>query len=221
MRTKDLKTGVPYVYDTGRRYRSFASQGVMFVLTTEVHKTVGRPLPGDPGIVPLGNGKPFYNESSGIVVIHVSDWRWREHSAEIREVLSKVTLEDVQANGMRLPEGIWDQLEFIDTSIGAQVTVVQPRYLTGDWDTLYAQHQEDLVSANAAAATAMAEAEQNVARWDEVARVVKKLTGEDLFYFGSPNTPATTIRLTDMEALVVIARAALPKFTAPDVQGDV
>ena len=121
---------------------------------------------------------------------------------------------------MRLPEGIWDQLEFVDTGIAAEVTVVQPRYLTGDWDTLYAQHREELVAANAAAAKAMAEAEENVARWDEVSRVVERLTGEKMFYFGSPNTSTATVRLADLEALIVIAKAALPKFTAKDVQGD-
>lgn len=214
MKTRDLKIGVPYVYDTGRRYRSFGSRGVMFVLSTEVHKTVRRPLPGDPGIIPF-DGKPSYGESSGVLVIHVSDWRWREHSTEIREILSKVTLEDVQANGMRLPEGIWDQLEFVDTGIGAQVTVVQPRYLTGDWDTLYAQHQEDLIAANAAAATAMAEADVRVTRWEELGRTVESLTGKKLWRFGGPPSGHTTsVDLEFLEALVQAAQGV-------SVQGDV
>lgn len=208
MRTKDLKNGVPYVYDTGRRYGSFASRGVMFVLTTEIYKSVHRPLTGEAPYVPLMGRKPYYRESSGILAIHVSDYRWEEFASEIRAILSKVTLEDVQASGMRLPENLWDQLEAIDNQIVAEVTVVQPRYLKGDWDTLFAQHKESVTYAKIAAKAAEEEATARIVRWQELDRTVEQMTGHKLSPYGVPSGNRTTVSLEYLEALLRAVQAA-------------
>src|SRR6185503_19685597 len=104
METRKIKTGVAYEYSTGGRYRSFGSKGAMFVLTKDVYRTVRRPRLGELPFAPCPSGKPGYMEDSGILVIYVRNAGYSEAFEAIRKVVSKVTLAQVEAAGMQMPE---------------------------------------------------------------------------------------------------------------------
>lgn len=215
MQTKELQTGVPYVYSTGSKYKSFGSDGAMFVLSTDTYRTVNRPRATELPIVPCPSGKGGYMEGTGILVILFRNMNWSPVAEKVRKILSKVTLAQVEAAGMQIPSKVIKALDALDESVLVSLTVVLPRYLKGDWDTLSAQHEQDLIVAQAAAQKARAEAADRQARWEEISRVSEQMIGRKLSVYGSPSGHTTTVSLEYLEALLRVAQSTLRDGDAP------
>lgn len=222
MQIKKLKTGVAYEYSTSNNSQ-FGSKGAMFVLSTDTYKTVRRPLPTELPFVPCPSGKAGYMEDAGILVILFRNMGWSAVAEQAAKILSTVTLEQVEAHGMQIPAAVQRKLDKLDGSIEASLTVVLPRYLRGEWDELAAQEKARKAQAQEVYEQVREEAAERKARWAEVARVVEALTGDKMFGHRSwvPEGPAESVRLTDIEALVAVAKAALPLLRAEDVQSNV
>ena len=221
MQIRLIRTGVAYEYSTSNN-AGFGSKGAMFVLTTDVYKTVRRPLPTELPLVPCPSGKAGYMEDAGMLVILFRNMHWSAVADEAAKILSQVTLEQVEANRMQIPSAVMRKLDKLDGSIEVSLTVVLPRYLRGEWDTLAAEERSRSERAQDVFAQVREEARARQERWAEVARVVELLTEKPMVghLVMMPEGETAQIKLTDMEALVTIVRAALPKFTAKDVQGD-
>ncbi len=216
MQTKDLRTGVAYEYATGSRYKRFGSDGAMFVLSTGLYKNVWRAGRDETPFVEYSKGGRLgYQESTGLLVIRFRNAGYSADADKVLAILSKVTLEQVYESNMQMPARVVKELNALDSLIQVEVTIVLPRYLKGDWYRLKAEYEADLSAAKVAGETALVEAEARLARWEELGRVSEEMTGRKPWMFGGPpNSTTVTVSLEYLEALVAIAKTALPTLQA-------
>jgi hypothetical protein len=210
MQKTELRTGVAYEYTTGSRWKRFGSNGAMFVLSTSLYKNVWRAGQGEAPYVEYSKGDRLgYQESTGLLVIHFRNAGYSAFTDEALKILSGVTLEQVYENNMRLPADVVAALDVFDGAIQAEVKIVLPRYLKGDWYRLQAEYEADLSAAKVAGEQAMVEAETRHARWEELGRVSESLIGRKPWSFGGPPTGTTeTVSLEYLEALVRAVQSA-------------
>lgn len=211
MKVKDIKLGQPYAYERGRYW----SYQVAYVLSTQIH--VSKPLHSlyrnDPRYSLRGDTaiELGHDQKTGMLVVIFSAWDGLKDDA--REVLGRLTYEDVATNGFDLPKWVTDVVPY------AEVKLVHSRYLVGDYDEIMGVKEATERQAKEHRKQQEEEAALRVERWEAVVDAIAKLKGEErsTYYVSSyGEEPTKEIRLEDMEMLIGLARQVLPGILGRD-----
>lgn len=197
MKLKDVETGKPYLYETSQ----YSRESLVIVLdTSTLMRTTTRRWDGE-GAAPFiqhdrSRNKPT-RSTVGHLALTVYGWTADRLTKEQVYALAAVTANQVALNGFQAPP----HLEELGIT-GVKVELVMHRYLVGDWyEVSKARKNEQKAKERAHEEEALA-AELRVERWEKVAEVVERLTGERIYVSSYSEEPEKKISLEIMEQLV-------------------
>lgn len=205
MRIKDVQVGTPYCYEPDTRQME---KMVVVLDTTTLLRTasVAWDGPERKGFVKHERGafKPVLSKTGYLALKVRKSSACKLTPAQIG-ALCAVTANQVALNGFQVPP----HLE--ELGIHAQVGLVQPRALVGEWKTVLKAREESKRQIAEAKAQEETEAALRVERWEAVVDFLHEVRGHGQEYisyhvFDFGEKPTKEIDLTDMEELVRLAR---------------
>lgn len=195
MKTKDIQVGQPYFYEPGRaawRTRKVNGDGAVFVLSTDTfvattsHDRTGGAMPFYIRRSAYSGLRSSSGRTTGMLAVVV---RTNVHEGDIpqeaREIVASMTEAQVNTAGQLVPEHVSQELR--KYSCFADLKLVRPQALLGEWDEVYAARKEQ-AKAEFKRSQERAETQRtNARRWEDAEAEIKELLGEDVaFRAGSP-----------------------------------
>lgn len=202
MKVKDIKIGQPYFYEPGKWH----SESLVIVLdtSTTLRTTTSRWDSRDAG--PFVKHLKGYHRPSGTTTGYLA-LSVRGHAAkgltqEQIGALGAVTANQVALDKFQSPERLKE------LGINAEVTIVQPRFLLGEWNAMVNARQEYEQQVAEARRRESTESALRVERWEKVADALEEITGTSLYVSSYGEEKTKEIGLEDMEKLIELAERA-------------
>jgi hypothetical protein len=206
MKVAEIEVGKPYAY-----VRKYRLGEMVYLLSKQMYAEMRGSAGG--GIEPYTrNGKKnFWVNKSGYLIMKVR--RPDLLTEDDRKLLASVTAGDVLATG-ELYVGAKHGLSSDET--GVTVEIGQTRHFEAEWDAYCKAQAEQNRVEREYRAERKRRTEENYPRMSEVARVLG-LLNENYYpvYQGSEND-SLRVKLEDLEALVEIAKHAVPAWRKKD-----
>jgi hypothetical protein len=205
MKVKDLKPGQPYFYETSSIHMRLDGDGAVFVLSTQTWRE-GSVRRSEPLFVRHDSGtRKGRLQRTGILVVRARYGMTEEQ----RQILAKVTFQQVEAAGMSLPAHIETALGMDSDALGTvrfQVDVVQSRYIIGEWDETVAARKAEQQARLEDDRQRRLRGELRIERWEVVTEFLEEATGSRYRLSEVGEGEHKEFKLTDMEELVRLAK---------------
>lgn len=213
MKVKDIKLGQPYFYQKGTAAwrQQVNGDGAVYVLSTD---TFVHPSSYDRarGIAPFVRQAEYRGRHRGtgmLAIIVTTNVHHGDIPREVREIVVSMTEAQTAQVAFKVPQYIRDELR--EYSCHAEIELVRPQALVGDWDEIYSARKRE-AREKFEGESALAEMRRrNTERWQDAAVEIADLLDEStVFLPGSarPGDVAGETRSIGIDVLEKLIRLA-------------
>lgn len=229
MRAKDLKTGQAYFYQKGTASwrHTVNGDGAAYLLSTDTFVTPGsRHRENLPAYVREAEYSGRYDSrrhEKGLLAVTVRTNVFEgDIPKAVKDLLATMTYQQVELTGFDIPVHIQEALR--EHSCYAEVTLIRPQALLGEWDEIYTARKRE-AQARRKRETEIAEIKRgNAERWQSLEAQVSELLGGDVHlrapgYGSDTRNERRTISIEALEKLVELADRARSLESLIDTRG--